>query len=184
MLERDYQAWEEERILVETSCRAVVDCVDELLASIDRRHASTGAAANLIPAVPGGETDLKRLLESMEPELGEEQYVFASVPESALDPRAAEAWATVREDEGLTLILERQRAEGLGLPLEPSFKRITLRVRSSLEAVGLTATVSSALAREGVSANVVAAYCHDHVFVPSLRADEALAVLKSLSRRA
>ena len=181
-LEREYQAWEGERILVETSGRAAVDCVDELLAAVERRRAPKGSASGPQGALAGGETDLERLLWSMEPALSAEEYVFDLVVEA--DPRAAGAWATVREDEGLTLILEKRRAERLGLRSEPSFKRITLRVHSSLEAVGLTAAVSSALAREGVSANVVAAYCHDHVFVPSLRADEAVEILKRLSRRA
>jgi len=182
VLERDYQAWEGERILVETSGRSVVDCVDGLLAAVERCRASIGSAASPPEALVGGETDLELLLRSMEPDLSAEEYVFALVGE--VDPRAAGAWATVLEDEGLTLILEKRRAERLGLPSAPPFRRITLLVRSSLEAVGLTAAVSSALAREGVSANVVAAYCHDHVFVPSLRAEEALALLKSLSRRA
>jgi hypothetical protein len=57
---------------------------------------------------------------------------------------------------------------------------ITLRVHSSLAAVGLTAAVAAALSDHGISANVVAAYCHDHIFVPADRAEEALAALRSL----
>ena len=51
---------------------------------------------------------------------------------------------------------------------------------SSLEAVGLTAAVAGALAAEGISANVVAAFHHDHVFVPAGRAAEAMACLARL----
>ena len=60
-------------------------------------------------------------------------------------------------------------------------KRIILEVHSSLEAVGLTASVASALAEAGISANVVAAYYHDHIFVPKASADRALAVLQALT---
>ena len=46
------------------------------------------------------------------------------------------------------------------------FKLITLTVHSSLKSVGLTAAVTSKLAEYEISANVVAAYYHDHIFVP------------------
>ena len=57
---------------------------------------------------------------------------------------------------------------------------IVLTVHSSLNAVGLTAAVAGALAAAGISANVVAAHYHDHIFVPSERAVDALAVLEQL----
>lgn len=62
------------------------------------------------------------------------------------------------------------------------FRAITLEVHSSLNAVGLTAAVSGALARRGISANVVAAFYHDHIFVPAGQAQEALETLGALSR--
>ena len=74
-----------------------------------------------------------------------------------------------------------ERARELGLAEAEWFRRITLTVHSSLEAVGLTASISAALAAEGISANVVAAYFHDHVFVPEERADDALAALRKLA---
>jgi hypothetical protein len=74
----------------------------------------------------------------------------------------------------------RSEAARLGLPPAPVFRRIALGVQSSLEAVGLTAAVAGALARQGISANMVAAFHHDHVFVPADRAEEALACLLDL----
>ena len=59
--------------------------------------------------------------------------------------------------------------------------RITLQVHSSLTAVGLTARVADALAEAGISANMVAAIHHDHVFVPWERREESLAILHRLS---
>ena len=55
-------------------------------------------------------------------------------------------------------------------------------VHSSLAAVGLTAAVAAALADHGISANVVAAFYHDHIFVPAERAEEALAALRAIQR--
>eukprot|EP00439_Symbiodinium_sp_Y106_P001530 s7332_g1.t1 len=74
------------------------------------------------------------------------------------------------------------------LPRTPSFMYvsawITLTVHSSLEAVGLTAAFASALAREGISANVVAAFFHDHVFVDIKDAERAVATLQKMSKDA
>ena len=61
---------------------------------------------------------------------------------------------------------------------------ITLTVHSSLEAVGLTAAIATELAGLGISANVVAAYYHDHVFVPCAQAEQAVAGLAALGSRA
>ena len=58
---------------------------------------------------------------------------------------------------------------------------ITLTIHSSLEAVGLTAAVSSALTEANISCNVVAAYYHDHIFVPIADADRAMNVLLALT---
>jgi hypothetical protein len=87
----------------------------------------------------------------------------------------------VREAEGTTLVVERGEAERAGLHGEFPSAWITLEVHSALEAVGFTAAFSAALTRAGISANVVAAFHHDHVFVPEHRADDALRVLGELS---
>ena len=57
-----------------------------------------------------------------------------------------------------------------------------LGVHSSLEAVGLTARIATALAEAGISANMVAAFHHDHVFVPWGQKDEALIILENLAK--
>ena len=81
----------------------------------------------------------------------------------------------------LTLVLEKKEALRAGLSFEGSFKQITLSVHSSLEAVGLTAAVASKLTQKGISANVIAAYYHDHIFVQASKAQKALLALKEFS---
>jgi len=63
-------------------------------------------------------------------------------------------------------------------------KRIVLTANSALDGVGLTAAVASALAETDIPCNIVAAFRHDHVFVPSAMAERALAILKALQDRA
>jgi hypothetical protein len=58
---------------------------------------------------------------------------------------------------------------------------ITLQVHSSLEAVGLTAAFSTALGKEGISANVIAGYYHDHIFVGTKEGPRAVRVLQELA---
>ena len=127
-----------------------------------------------------GETNLKALLASMAPQLDDTDWVFAVVGEEDAVPLTPRAIATFREAKGRTLVLPQSAADGLENVSAPMSK-ITLQVHSSLEAVGLTAAVAGALAEEGISANVIAAYYHDHIFVPKSSADRALAVLRALT---
>ncbi|PXF62866.1 ACT domain-containing protein [Kangiella spongicola] len=122
-------------------------------------------------------TDLSTLLENLQPILDEQDYVFCTVTvvSDGLKPLA-----TFREGEGISLICQKEEVEASGLPYDGIFKKITLSVYSSLEAVGLTAAVSTALTEANISANVVAAYHHDHLFVPADKAAEAMGILKGL----
>ncbi|PTM92133.1 ACT domain-containing protein [Mycoplana dimorpha] len=130
-----------------------------------------------------GITDLDRLLAEMEPQLREGTFVFCTVPPEQAEPLLhLKPVGTFREAEGLTLILPEEAAAENGMERSAPMRMITLAVHSSLEAVGLTATVAGALTRAGISANVVAAYHHDHIFVPAADADRALQTLKAVSR--
>lgn len=113
-------------------------------------------------------SDLAGMLAGMAPVLDAREWAFAVVEG---DP-PSDAFAVIREDEGVTAIFA-----------QPSggFARITLMVHSALEGVGLTAAVSTALARHKIACNVVAGYHHDHLFVPWERRDEALAILQRLA---
>lgn len=124
-----------------------------------------------------GETDLAALLRGMKPVLDPRRFNFSSHPKLTFEEAANHSpLAVFQEPEGMTLI-----AEGNA---EPRYAMITLMIHSSLEAVGLTAAVSQALAAEGISANVVAAFYHDHVFVAEDDAGHAVAVLEKLSNEA
>jgi hypothetical protein len=127
-----------------------------------------------------GETDLSILIKNMTPELNPGAYVFCVVDEiNPLDHTSAIGW--FREKEGITLILPRQQADALGLQYSFIASWITLKVHSSLAAKGLTAAFSSALTKADVSCNVLAAYHHDHIFVPVDDAEKAMKALRHLA---
>ena len=92
--------------------------------------------------------------------------------------------ASVREREGVTLVLEERDAKAAGLRTVFRAEWITLNVRSELEAVGLTAAFSAALADAGLSCNVMAGVHHDHIFVAHGDGARALAVLHTLAATA
>ena len=127
-----------------------------------------------------GETDLQKLLKGLKPKLNEGEFVFCTLPSSqntdTLDPLCL-----FDEEEGTTVIIPKQQADDAALTYSSVFAWITLTVHSSLEAVGLTAAVSSALAKENISSNMVAAYYHDHLFVPKQVAEKAIKILERSS---
>jgi hypothetical protein len=147
-----------------------------LLRTADRRfeHRLTSKESPV-----AGEKDLRMLLAGMCPQLNTGEYVFTVAPDGCI-PAGVRPVVTVAEEEGLTLVLPRQDADRTGLAYDYVAGWITLRVHSALESVGLTAAVAEALARVGISCNVVAGFHHDHLFVPhadALRARDTLELL-------
>jgi len=124
-----------------------------------------------------GETVLRTLLREMSPVLSEGELVFCSVPADYEPPPGLDPMGQFVEEEGLTLIVSRERAETAGLDTAYPCRRITLRVHSSLSAVGFLAEITRRLAERGISVNAISGYYHDHLFIPSGRAEEAVAAL-------
>jgi hypothetical protein len=130
------------------------------------------------------ETDLTRLLAGMTPTLDPDHYVFVTLPAGAPVPLLPSARMMFRETEGTTLVLPLEEARAAGLHGIFPCRRITLAIQSSLDAVGFMAAVSAALAAERIGVNPVAAYHHDHLFVPAERAEDAMRALIALQARA
>ncbi|MCB5272708.1 hypothetical protein BJG92_00210 [Arthrobacter sp. SO5] len=124
------------------------------------------------------EKDLHLLLAGMHPALRDGEFVYVLWPEGR--PLTGAVAAAVREAEGLSVVLPRGEADGLGLAYDFVGAWITLQVHSSLAAIGLTAAVSAALAEAKISCNVLAGFHHDHLLVPAADADRALEVLHEL----
>ena len=126
--------------------------------------------------------DTAAMIAGMAPELFEGEYVFCTSTDPArIAACLPAALALFREGEGTSLVLPLAAAQVAGFDASGPMRRITLTVLSALDGVGLTAAVASALAGAGIACNMVAAYHHDHVFVPAEQADRALRTLLALS---
>lgn len=123
------------------------------------------------------------MLAQMAPVLDPVRYCFMVISPDTAPQALGAAIGTFREDEGVTAIVPEPVARELGEE-GPAMARITLTVHSSLEGVGLTAGVATALAEAGIACNMVAAFHHDHAFVPAERGEEALALLEALRSKA
>jgi hypothetical protein len=129
-----------------------------------------------------GETDLDKLIKGMNPFLAPEDFAIAHV-QSTADYECEKVFAWINEPEGITLILTVQQAEQWQINYDSVFSLITLQIHSSLDAVGLTAAFSTALAKHNMSANVVAGFYHDHLLVAKDDAQKAIKVLQALTER-
>ena len=129
-----------------------------------------------------GEKNLQKLLKELKPVLNSGEYVFASL--SNFDTiRRTDTVFEFKEAEGITVVLEKNKADSLKVSYQFVSAWISLKVHSSLEAVGLTAAFSTALTAHKISCNVVAGYYHDHIFVAVKDAEKAFEVLTNLSKR-
>ncbi len=143
-----------------------------------------GLPEHAVTAGEPGEANLQTLLDSLAPELMAGNYVFCSIEGSTYGDYAETCpIACFQEPEGLTLVMLQESADYHGLKYSGIYRRITLNVHSSLDAIGLTAAVSARLCAKQISVNMIAACFHDHLFVPSGRAGEALVLLSDMNSR-
>ena len=112
-----------------------------------------------------------------------EHYAFVTFKDASYgDHGAMKPVACISEKEGLTLVVPATHATDLENTHTSLFACITLNVHSSLEAIGLTAAIATRLTEAGISANVIAGFYHDHVFVPVGQEHQALTALNSMRR--
>jgi len=129
-----------------------------------------------------GEIALNKLLQAISPSLMDGEFVFCSFENAHYGDHAElKPIAIMSENEGLTLVIPKSKANEYRIKYESVFRGITLNVHSSLDAVGLTAAFSGKLTAHGISANVIAGYFHDHIFVQSDHAEKAIAAINELA---
>ncbi|KIN73667.1 ACT domain-containing protein [Sulfitobacter guttiformis] len=123
------------------------------------------------------------MIAGMAPSLLDGLFVFASTTDNELLIRTApHVRGLFLEAEGSSLILPLDVATAEGLDISAPMHCITLTVHSALDGVGLTAAVASALADHNIPCNMVAAFYHDHVFVPETDAANAMRILQALQK--
>jgi hypothetical protein len=128
-----------------------------------------------------GKTNLKEILQNINPYLLDESFVFITSCEpiedlvNLLNPKA-----TFLEDEGMTLVISQKDADKHSLQYDSVFKCISLGVHSSLESYGLISTITHELSKHRISSNIFSGFFHDHIFVQTNMASEALKVISSM----
>ena len=128
-----------------------------------------------------GEEDLSNLLNNLQPNLLNEDYVFISLEDCSLEfSNQLDPIATFKEKEGFTFVIKEERAKEKNFEYNSVFKCISLGVHSSLTSVGLIATISKSLSDEGISCNVFSGYFHDHLFVQKSLSKKALELLNNI----
>ncbi len=128
-----------------------------------------------------GETDLGRMLASLTITRRPGRFTVTTIEPATAVTLGEGIEALVSEAEGVTVVATIEAAGRRGWPIGFEAVWLTLDVHSSLEAVGLTAAFSNALADEGIACNVIAGHFHDHLLVPAHRADDAERCLRALS---
>ena len=129
------------------------------------------------------ERDLAKLLSSLTVTRHDGVWRFETIP------AAQASWSelvNLRDVRDIVMLF--QEAEGLTVvtaatdetPVDNQWAWLQLDVYSDLQAVGFLAEVARALSEVGVPCNAVAAYHHDHIFVPIERADDAIAAIEAL----
>lgn len=121
-----------------------------------------------------GERDLGWLLANLKVVHRPGRWVFET---QAAPPDLTAVAMAFAEAEGWTLI-RAARTEDNG----PVWGWLELSVHSSLEAVGFLAAISRALAEAGIPCNAIAAYYHDHIFVPEGNVPAAIGAIEALRR--
>ena len=127
-----------------------------------------------------GERNLDTLRLEMAPQMHSETFVYCNFPDFEMPPGMSPI-CTFREAEGLSVIVEKGQAQHRAVEYVFEARLITLTVHSSLEAVGFLAALAGSLAQASIPCNAVAGYHHDHLFVPTARAGEALALLSAMA---
>lgn len=128
-----------------------------------------------------GETNLDTLIASMQPEIHDAVFVFATVP-ADFQWQSLSPVMVFNESEGVTLILNQAVSKAAGIDSEFPCRMITLNIHSSLDAVGFLARITTTLAALGMGVNPVSGFYHDHLFVPVERAAEAMDALVAMGR--
>lgn len=128
------------------------------------------------------EKDLSILLKSIRPRLDHKDYVFCSIGKEDYKRLDVLPKSMFQENEGISIILERNEAVKYGFETKVLWSLITCEIDSDLEAIGFLAYMTDKLKAKNIPVNAVSAYHHDHLFVPKSKSQLALEILQSISK--
>jgi len=111
-----------------------------------------------------GQTNLSEVLKSLQIICDNIEYGFGTIKSNSIELNN-EILGTFKETEGLTVIAQKAYLEKNNIHHEGTYAKLTIEVHTSLELVGFTAVLAKQLGENNISANVVAGFFHDHIFV-------------------
>ena len=130
------------------------------------------------------ERNLSTLLKTLEIKRHEGVWTFSTIPAETASWAELVNLQSVREiammfteTEGLSLI----HAASEDTAADNRWVWLELSVFSDLNAVGFLAAIAAALTAADIPCNAVAAYHHDHIFVPETRVADAIAAMTALT---
>ena len=111
--------------------------------------------------------------------LNKGEYVFCSIMDNN-KISIKNIICTFKESKGYSIIISKEEATINYLPFYFISAWINLNIDSTLDSVGLTSSFSRDLTKAGISCNVIAAYHHDHIFVPYKKRLKAVKILSDM----
>lgn len=125
------------------------------------------------------DTNLSEVLKALSISCDDVTYGFVSVENTQFKFEEG-MLGTFHEKEGVTIVATNEYLAKNGLQPEALFAKLTVEIETSLQMVGLTAVLVTKLAESNISANVIAGYFHDYIFVQYDVRQKALEVLNAL----
>lgn len=115
---------------------------------------------------------------NLSPEKATSSFVFITSKDPL--PKEINPKMTFKEKEGHTYIIKKKEAQDYNFAFQQTWSLISLAYESDLEMTGLTAAISSALGGAKIPCNIVAAFYHDHIFVPEHLSEIAMSILQEI----
>ncbi len=124
-------------------------------------------------------TSLRSVFQTMHVSCDNDPYGFAT-KEGEVAVAIRDVAGLFHEDEGLTIIASTRYLESIGLAYTGPYARLTISFSATHNIPGFSAILVQKLAEVGIPTGVIAAYFHDHIYVPYDYRKEAIALLKNL----
>lgn len=118
----------------------------------------------------------------LKPMMHKAEFGFATLAPGESWPAIVSPHAIFVENEGTSFIAPVTQLRAADLDHIGGWALISLGLETALAETGIAARVSAALDAAAIPANLVAAYHHDHVFVPWERREEAAILLREVPR--
>ena len=130
------------------------------------------------------ESSLQEILQQLEPALSTETFVYVGVSsQSLLKVLGYDPVAFFKEKEGITLIVRKEDADNNFLSYKHELCQIVFHAPFHFDCVGLTAIVTSALAKAGISVIPQLTVYNRSLYVKKEDAHTALEILKVMQAK-